>query len=352
MSCNNGFRLNPNAKFYKCENDSLIPLLVEEYILTASPTSTAVKCEPIHRSAAPKNVVAKAVSQDRITIEWEEPEIRSGLLWGYTIFYTLYPSNPLSLWENDSIDKGRQMITLNGLVPNCTYTIRVRAQYLFHQEHLSEAVRIMTRKGVFMPPHNLNAMARTPNELGITWDPPMGASRIISYKLFYCDSLFMQNNSAIIRPPTTKYKLTDLTPDTIYHLQMSARNQHGKGTKTAIVKARTPEFIPKEPKRVYAASINSNSIYVEWRSPNFPDWRRCGIIRGYIVYYVEVGDNGEPVYAMVERTLDTGHGDVREALIADLKPETRYRIQVAGYTRKGDGLRSAFIFVKTGRRVS
>ena len=354
VSCKSGFRPSHYAKFYKCENDHHLPFLDDEYRLIASSEET-VTCVPDPLSAAPMNVVGVAISPDRIYLEWDKPVLSGWDIQGYTIFYTAGQSNPLSVWETKDSYKGRRMATLNGLVPNCTYAIRVLAYAEMVQGPLSESVNVMTKKGVPMQPNNLRVSALTPNALEITWAWPMklNVNTIQDYELFYYDSLFRQNYSVVIYPPATKYKLTDLTPDTIYHLQMSARNQHGEGAQTNIVQAKTPVFIPKQPKRVYAAAVSSTAIYVEWWSPSFPDWRRYGIIRGYTVYFAEVGGNDDPVDVIVEgMVVDTCHGDRCEAVIVDLKPETRYRIQVAGYTRKGDGLRSDSKFVTTRGRLS
>ena len=95
--------------------------------------------------------------------------------------------------------------------------------------------------------------------------------------------------------------------------------------------------VPGEPKKVQVQAVNSTTIYVEWRPPRSRE--RNGIIRGYYVYFVELGENGEPV-AQTEKMEDTGDGNRNEAVIVGLKPDTRYNIQVAGYTRKGDGVRS------------
>jgi hypothetical protein len=75
---------------------------------------------------------------------------------------------------------------------------------------------------------------------------------------------------------------------------------------------------------------------VEWRPPQTKE--RNGIIRGYYVHYFQVDDNDEPKGA--ERMQDTGDGNRNEAVITGLDPDTRYHIQVVGYTRKGDGIRS------------
>ena len=96
-----------------------------------------------------------------------------------------------------------------------------------------------------LQPRNLIARPLSPNELEITWDPPEDVDKIVKYTLYYNDSLLHQNGEVIIKPPTTKYKLTDLVPDTIYHIQLSATSIRGEGVKTILVQARTPEFSKK-----------------------------------------------------------------------------------------------------------
>ena len=59
--------------------------------------------------------------------------------------------------------------------------------------------------------------------------------------------------------------------------------------------------------------------------------------------------NDNPVYLMDEQTVYTDREDRLEVVVVNLKPDTRYRVQVAGYTKKGDGMRSDSIFVTTKR---
>ena len=291
LSCNRGFRLNQNAKVYKCENNHFFALLDNKYKLVDESSNEPVACVYDPMSAAPQNLVGLAISQDKIYIEWDSP-VHPNWVMGYTIFYTTEASHLLGLWEKKNSYKGRRMATLHGLVPNSTYTIRVMANGETIRDTLSESTNVMTRKGVFMQPTNLRAKALTPNSLLISWDWPakINAAQVLSYKLFYYDLSSHKHNSLVINPPTNTYELEDLTPGTIYRIQMSATNSHGEGAKTNIIKARTPEFIPKEPKRVYATAISSTTILVKWLSPSFPGRRSHGIIRGYNVYCVEIGE--------------------------------------------------------------
>ena len=69
-------------------------------------------------------------------------------------------------------------------------------------------------------PLNLHANAAGPNAILVKWDSPNEAESITSYELYYNDSYTRQNVRVSIQPPVTNYKLEDLTPDTVYHIQV------------------------------------------------------------------------------------------------------------------------------------
>lgn len=94
--------------------------------------------------------------------------------------------------------------------------------------------------------------------------------------------------------------------------------------------------VPDEPVKVMAEPINSTAMFVEWRPPEGRG--RNGIIRGYYVYYYETNSKDEMVGQ--ELVHDTHDGNRNEAVITNLKADTQYSVQVAGYTRRGDGKRS------------
>ena len=73
-----------------------------------------------------------------------------------------------------------------------------------------------------------------------------------------------------------------------------------------------------------------------------------GIIRGYAVYVVEVNELDNPI--MAENEEETLDGNTHELAIFGLTPSARYRLQVAGYTRRGGGIRSspAYVTVEGG----
>jgi len=93
-------------------------------------------------------------------------------------------------------------------------------------------------------PTNLQGEARSPNSIQLTWDAPeMSPDELIeSYELYYNDSHFRQNVHVTISPPLNAHLLTDLTPDTVYHIRVAAKSARGEGASTPTVQVRTLDY--------------------------------------------------------------------------------------------------------------
>lgn len=91
-------------------------------------------------------------------------------------------------------------------------------------------------------PKNLFAVAESPNDILVRWDPPDGNENIETYQLFYNDSFYRQNVRFVIKPATTEYRLKDLTPNTVYHIQVAASSSRGEGVRTPTIQVTTKPF--------------------------------------------------------------------------------------------------------------
>ena len=95
-----------------------------------------------------------------------------------------------------------------------------------------------------------------------------------------------------------------------------------------------------------AFSINSSSVHVTWDPPL--DRERNGVIRGYQVYVQpKTAPEAPSQYYTMGHRFNTGNGDITSYNVTGLQPDTRYLVQVAALTRKGDGTRSEAVKVKT-----
>ncbi|XP_041360358.1 tyrosine-protein phosphatase Lar-like isoform X2 [Gigantopelta aegis] len=407
----------------------------------------AVKTGELAPGSPPRNVRARAASSTTIIVSWQAPQIPNGIIEGYKVFYTLKPEKPIFFWDSQDVMNDNKLTTISGLQPNQTYTISALAYSSIGQGPMSHPIQVLTTQGVPFQPINLHADPISPNDIEVFWDAPQEVDSITSYELYYNDSHFRQNVRISINPPVEKYKLTDLTPDTVYHIQVSAKSHRGEGPRTPTIQVKTLQYVPEappqavsgrfvdahrlkvswkpprrdkqngaiqgyqifyvendssdnafsdaknetvkgdsreheiknlrtwtkykiwvlaftrvgkgppsqpiivqtdedvpgEPKRVRVEAINSTAIFVEWRPPS----NQNGIIRGYQVYYTEVNSNDEPIPGKTQRFQDTFDGTKHEAVITSLEPDTRYTIRVAGYTRKGDGIRSRVKIITT-----
>ncbi|XP_070195997.1 tyrosine-protein phosphatase Lar-like isoform X3 [Littorina saxatilis] len=395
----------------------------------------------------PRNILARAASSTTIVVSWDEPDIPNGIIQGYRVFYSLKPEEPVFFWEQQEVKNDNRLTTISGLVPNQTYTISILAYSSIGPGPMSHPIQVLTTQGVPYQPLNLHADPISPNEILVKWDAPQEADSISSYELYYNDSHSRQNVRVSIQPPVNNYRLEDLTPDTVYHIRVSAKSARGEGPRTPTIQARTHPFVPEapprdvsgrpvdqhrievswkpplahkqngkiagykilfmknepgkteddamvknagpedqsatieglqtwteykilvlaftrvgegpqsnpivvqtdedvpgEPRKLRVEAINSTGIFAEWDEPKDTN----GKIRGYQVYYIEVNSNDEPIAGIgSERYHDTYSGAVKEAVITGLDADTRYLVQVAAYTRKGDGLRSKSRIITT-----
>ncbi|KAH3831840.1 hypothetical protein DPMN_105112, partial [Dreissena polymorpha] len=295
--------------------------------------------------SAPRNVQARPHSTQTIVIDWQEPEIPNGIIQGYKVFYTTNPDLPIVLWSSQDITGDTKMTTISGLTPDRTYTICVLAYSSMGQGPLSIPVQVMTRQGVPLQPRNLQAKAISPNEIEITWSAPEDVAKIISYTLYYNDSEKHTIGHHTIYPPTTRYKLSELIPDTVYNIQLAARSAQGEGARTILVQEKTPEFTPTAPPQsVSGRPLSHNSILVEWSPP--PANQQNGNIAGYKVLYVINEDGKTEVEADVMRV-----GVVTRAQLENLETWADYKIWVVAFTAAGDSPMSPPIIVKTHESV-
>jgi len=99
-------------------------------------------------------------------------------------------------------------------------------------------------------PTNLQGEAISPTSIQLTWDEPRerdgrAGLTVDSYELYYNDSHMRQNVRVTITPPVNSYRLDDLTPDTVYHIRVSARSTaRGESASTPTIQVRTPDYGP------------------------------------------------------------------------------------------------------------
>ncbi|XP_034180769.1 tyrosine-protein phosphatase Lar isoform X4 [Osmia lignaria lignaria] len=292
---------------------------------------------------APRKVQARPLSSSTMVIQWDEPETPNGQVTGYKVYYTTDSNQQMASWQYQMVDNS-QLTTISDLTPHTIYTIRVQALTSVGPGPLSLPVQIKTQQGVPSQPEMLTAVDVGETKVTLQWNKPAhSAENILSYELYWNDTYAQEKHHRRI-PVTENYTLTGLYPNTLYYVWLAARSQRGEGATTIPHPVRTKQYVPGDPQDVKATPINSTAIHVEWKPPKSKE--QNGVIRGYHIHVQEVREEGKDLLNEPIRR-DVQEDGVLEVNITGLQPDTRYSVQVAALTRKGDGDRSTPVHVRT-----
>ncbi|XP_029696458.1 receptor-type tyrosine-protein phosphatase S isoform X24 [Takifugu rubripes] len=297
-------------------------------------------------STAPRQVRGHMMSSTTAVIHWDEPEEANGQIMGYRVYYTMDSGQHVNLWDKEIV-RGSNFVTIQGLIPNKTYYIKVLAYTSVGDGPLSPDLQIITKTGVPSQPTDFRAEAKSETSVLLSWIAPAQTgqeNQITGYELVYRKSDDAEEKH-ISFEPTTTYLLKELKPFTTYTFRLAARSKHGVGAYSNEISAETPQTLPSgPPRKVEVEALNSSSVKVIWRSP-MPS-KQHGQIRGYQVHYVRMV-NGEPTGqpAIKDILIDDAQWEYddsteHEMVITDLQAEMTYSVTVAAYTTKGDGARS------------
>ncbi|XP_049590266.1 receptor-type tyrosine-protein phosphatase delta isoform X29 [Syngnathus scovelli] len=312
------------------------------------PPSESVEAKTAEQapSTAPRRVRGQMLSSTTAAINWEEPEEPNGQIMGYRVYYTLDSNQHVNLWEKQIV-RGVNFVTIQGLIPNKTYYIKVLAFTSVGDGPLSPDLQIIAKTGVPSQPTDFKGEAKSETSILLSWVAPVQTgqeNQITGYDLLY-KKRDDKDERRISFEPTSTYLMKDLKPFTTYAFRLAARSKHGVGAYTSEISAETPQTLPSgPPRKVEVEAVNSSSIKVIWRSP-MPT-KQHGQIRGYQVHYVRML-NGEPTGqpAIKDILIDDAQWEYddstdHEMVISELLAETTYSVTVGAYTTKGDGARS------------
>lgn len=97
-------------------------------------------------STAPRQVRGHMMSATTAVIHWDEPEEANGQIMGYRVYYTMDSTQHVNLWEKQIV-RGSNFVTIQGLIPNKTYYIKVLAYTSVGDGPLSPDLQIIAKTG-------------------------------------------------------------------------------------------------------------------------------------------------------------------------------------------------------------
>uniref|UniRef100_A0A8C1STT2 protein-tyrosine-phosphatase n=1 Tax=Cyprinus carpio TaxID=7962 RepID=A0A8C1STT2_CYPCA len=326
-------------------------------------------------ASPPRNIQARIISQNTMMVRWDEPEEPNGQIKGYRVYYTMDPSQPMSMWHIHNVQDS-VITTIQSLVATETYTIRVLAFTSVGDGPFSDPIHVKVLQGVpgqptnfqvgevsdtsveltweppSAPPQDIKCSSPSSTTLLVSWHPPPAESQngalagyIVRYAVVGAGASTEPLEEPAVPPTSSTILLQRLEKWTLYQVTVAASTSVGPGPASEPLLCHTDEDVPgAPPRRVEVEVLNSTAIKVMWRS--LLPGKQHGQIRGYQVHYVRV-ENGEsrglPLIKdimLADAQWEMDDTAEYEMVIGGLQPDTTYSITVAAYTTKGDGARS------------
>ncbi|XP_049808964.1 tyrosine-protein phosphatase Lar [Schistocerca nitens] len=293
----------------------------------------------------PSNLRVSDIGETSVTLLWSKPSHSSENI----VSYELYWNDTYAKERNHKRIPVVENFTLTGLYPNTLYYVWLAARSQRGEGATTPPIPVRTKQYVpGAPPQNVRGEAVGPTSIRVTWDPPpadRSNGRIVYYKLQAVEAGRSDSEAHVITlQDNTSFTLDELKRWTEYRIWVLAGTSVGDGPSSYPITVRTHEDVPGDPQDVRATAINSTAINVKWRPPAEKD--RNGIIRGYHIHVQETREEGKSLLNDPIR-FDVLDGNVQEFNVTGLQPDTKYSVQVAALTRKGDGDRSQPVHVHT-----
>ncbi|XP_049549044.1 tyrosine-protein phosphatase Lar isoform X1 [Anopheles darlingi] len=290
----------------------------------------------------PSNFRATDVGETAVTLQWSRPS-HSG---ENIVHYELYWNDTYANEQHHQRIPNTESYTLSSLYPDTLYYFWLSARSQRGEGATTPPIPVRTKQYVpGAPPRNVTVEATSPTTINVSWLPPpveRSNGAIVYYKVFFVEVGRSDSEATVTTLNSTSIVLDELKRWTEYKIWVLAGTSVGDGPRSYPYTVRTHEDVPGDPQEVKASPVNSTTIYVTWKPPK--EKNRNGIIRGYHIHVQEMKDEGK---GLLNEPMKFDVVDGLEYNVTGLQPDTKYSVQVAALTRKGDGDRSAPISVKT-----
>ncbi|KAM9502747.1 phosphatidylinositol phosphatase PTPRQ-like [Salvelinus alpinus] len=206
-------------------------------------------------------------SPSTTTLSWSPPERANGVIQQYEV---LYENQSYVAVLNSSVPR----VTLTGLMPFSYYNVSVRAYTrLGHGNHTSDTLTMLSGEDVpGSPPYGLSYESVSPNEVNVTWEPPLVPNGVITHY-----SLELRNSSHFLNltTPISHVQITHLRKFAQYTLVVKGHTRMGPGNHSSDpLNITTLEDVPSDPVHNLSAQIfSSTAIIVSWDPPMEPNGR-------------------------------------------------------------------------------
>uniref|UniRef100_A0A674D234 protein-tyrosine-phosphatase n=1 Tax=Salmo trutta TaxID=8032 RepID=A0A674D234_SALTR len=308
------------------------------------PSSTRVEARTGEQAPAspPRNVQARIISKNTVMVRWEEPEEPNGQVKGYRVYYTMDPSQPMSLWQIHNVQDST-ITSIQSLVPSETYTVRVLAFTSVGDGPFSDPVHVKVLPGVPGQPGKFKVGKVTETSIELTWEPSYIKEGIVNYELLY-------KPEKLTFGPRASYTVEGLRANTEYSFSLAAISNKGIGAFTNELVQRTAQAKPSAaPLGVSCDSPSSTSLRVSWTPP--PTETQNGTLTAYVLRYQQVVSGAEVKGQGPEVKGPLIPPEQGQAVVEGLEKWTWYRVSLAAFTTEGSGPESPALLCRTDHDV-
>ncbi|KAM9458903.1 receptor-type tyrosine-protein phosphatase S-like isoform 2-T2 [Salvelinus alpinus] len=281
------------------------------------PSSTRVEARTGEQAPAspPRNVQARIISKNTVMVRWEEPEEPNGQVKGYRVYYTMDPSQPMSLWQIHNVQDST-ITSIQSLVPSETYTVRVLAFTSVGDGPFSDPVHVKVLPGVPGQPGKFKVGKVTETSIELTWEPSYIKEGIVNYELLYKPVKF-GSLEKLTFGPRASYTVEGLRANTEYSFSLAAISNKGIGAFTNELVQRTAQA--NVPRNFSVNVATKTSVLLTWEFPESP-----------YPYHFTVEYNRQKMEVDAK---------LRKAVIPNLQPDTNYDFKITSSEGNMGGLR-------------
>ena len=282
----------------------LIYFLLFSSVVFSQNYQYAIEEAKTNNLSAPTGLIASQITENSAVLTWSAPT-NNNLI----VEYGIYSKNVL-LGKSDGTNLS---FRLTDLIPETSYTLSVRAidnkgQMSIDSEFQTFVTKSVVSQPTLGPPSDLIASQITDNSVVLNWTAPAVNTSITDYGIYSKNVLLFKSVGN-----GTTYKVTGLSPETIYSLTVRSLDQSGNISNGSNVLNFTTSKL-SAPIDLIASQITDNSVVLSWTAPtvksSITDY---GIYNKNVLLFKSVGTSTtykvtglipETAYSLTVRSLD------------------------------------------------
>ncbi|XP_028260591.1 receptor-type tyrosine-protein phosphatase S isoform X7 [Parambassis ranga] len=224
-------------------------------------------------ASPPRNIKAQILPQNTMMVQWEEPEEPNGQIKGYRVYYTMDDSQHMSHWQIHNVQDSL-ITTIQSLVPQETYTIKVLAFTSVGDGPFSEPIHVKVLQGVPGQPSKFQVGAVSDTSIELMWEPAYEKEGIISYELRYMEGSFGTQLKKTFEPRNS-HVVEGLRPNTEYRFSLAAISNKGIGAFTNDIVEKTLQA--NVPKNFTVKWATKTTVVLAWKFSESRSPYKCTI---------------------------------------------------------------------------